>query len=365
MRSLAHNVARLTASRRAMRAAIANDDGRLEEMRGFGSNPGALGAHTYVPDNLPRGAPLVVVLHGCTQTASVYDKGSGWSQLADRHCFAVLFPEQRRANNANLCFNWYVPSDARRGGGEALSIKQMVEHMIARHRLDPSRIFITGLSAGGAMTAVMLAVYPELFAAGAIIAGLPFATANTLPEALARMRGHGEPSRLELAERAKAAAPHGGTTPRLSVWHGTRDTIVDPANSVAIVDQWRDLHGLGTTGGVVEFINGHRREVWRNAEGREIIEKYDVQGMGHGTPLDTTGGDACGTAGPHMLSANICSTRLVARFWGLTRANTARRKPGRTAIALAPSNPAPVPPPPPSAVGAVIERALRTAGLMH
>ena len=365
MRSLANNVARLTASRRAMSAAIENDDGRLELMRGFGSNPGALGAHGYVPDNLPSGAPLVVVLHGCTQTASVYDKGSGWSQLAERHGFAVLFPEQRRANNPNLCFNWYVPGDARRAGGEALSIKQMVEHMIARHQLDPSRVFVTGLSAGGAMTAVMLAVYPELFAAGAIIAGLPFGTANTLPEALARMRGHGEPSRPELAERARAAAPNGGGTPRLSVWHGTRDTIVDPANSVAIVDQWRDLHGLGTTGGVVEFINGHRREVWSNAEGREIIEKYDVQGMGHGTPLDTTGGDAYGTAGPHMLPANICSTRLIARFWGLTGVNTTQRESGRAAIALVPSNPASVPPPPPSAVGAVIERALRTAGLMH
>lgn len=365
MRRLSNTVARLTASRRAMHVAIANDDGRLEEMRGFGSNPGALSARIYVPDNLPSGAPLVVVLHGCTQTASVYDKGSGWSQLADRHGFAVLYPEQRRANNANLCFNWYVPSDARRGRGEALSVSQMVEHMTAMHQLDPSRIFITGLSAGGAMTAVMLAAYPELFTGGAIIAGLPFATANTLPEALERMRGHGEPPRRELAEQARAAAPHDGPTPTLSVWHGTRDTIVDPANAVAIVDQWRDLHGLGTTEAIVETIDGHRREVWRNAEGREIIEKYDVHGMGHGLPLDTSSGEACGVVGPHMLAANICSTRRIAGFWGLTGADAARRKPRRTAIALAPTESAPFAPPRASGVGAVIEDALRAAGLMR
>ena len=276
MRRLGNTVARLNASRRAMHLAIANDDGRLEEMRGFGSNPGALGARTYVPADLQSGAPLVVVLHGCTQSASIYDKGSGWSQLADRHGFAILYAEQGRANNANLCFNWYMPRDARRGRGEALSISQMIEHMTAKHQLDSSRVFITGLSAGGAMTAVMLATYPELFAGGAIIAGLPFASANTLPEALDRMRGRGGSTRRELAKRAGAAAPHKGTTPTLSVWHGTRDTIVDPVNSAAIVDQWRDLHGLGTTAGVIETVDGHRREVWHDANGREVIEKYDV-----------------------------------------------------------------------------------------
>jgi poly(hydroxyalkanoate) depolymerase family esterase len=368
MRRVGNTVARLTASSRAMRAAVANDDGRLNEMRGFGSNPGALDARSYVPDDLPAGAALVVVLHGCTQNASVYDAGSGWSRLADRHGFALLLPQQRRANNANLCFNWFEPSDARRGRGEALSISQMVEHMTAKHRLDRSRVFVTGLSAGGAMTSVMLASYPELFAGGAIIAGLPFASANTLPEALERMRGQGSPPRGELAARAEAAADHRRHKPTLSVWHGTRDTIVDPANAVAIVDQWRDLHGLGAADGVVEIADGHRREVWRDTKGRDIIEKYDVKGMGHGTPLDTRGSE-CGVAGPHMLEANICSTRRIADFWGLTGASAERREPQRAGVASAarraPARPARVRATGAQGVGKVIEDALRAAGLMR
>ena len=369
MRHLGNIVSRLAAARRQMEASVANDDGRLDELREFGSNPGALTARIYIPKDLPDRAALVVVLHGCTQSASSYDRGSGWSTLADRHGFALLFPEQRRANNANLCFNWFVPGDARRGRGEASSISEMVRHMTANRRIDPERVFVTGLSAGGAMTSVMLATYPELFAGGAIIAGLPFASANSVPEALERMRGQGGPARSDLAARAKAAAPnHRGKRPALSVWHGTADTIVHPANSKAIVDQWRDLHGIEASSRV-GMAKGHRHEVWHDAEGVPAIEKYDVRGMGHGTPLDTRSGEGCGAAGPHMLEANICSTRRIATSWGLTG------KKESSSMGIGPSAP-PRPSAPPhhplypqaqagTGVGAVIENALRAAGLMR
>lgn len=368
MRGLGKIVARLTAARRAIDTISANDDDVLDEMTGFGSNPGQLAARTFVPDTLRPGAPLVVVLHGCTQNASVYDTGSGWSELAAREGFALLFPEQRRSNNSNLCFNWYTPKDARRNRGEALSISQMVTHMTERHGLDRSRVFVTGLSAGGAMTSVMLATYPELFAGGAIIAGLPFATANTLPEALARMRGPGGPTRRELASRARAAANHSGAFPTLSVWHGTRDTIVDPVNADAIVDQWRDIHGIGTSSATVDMVGEHRREIWRDTEGRALVERYDVRGMGHGTPLATRDGEGYGRAGPHMLDADICSTRRIAAFWGLTEAEIDRRAPPRETVGresdpsadawtLAGQHQ--------EAVGTVIENALRAAGLMR
>lgn len=157
---------------------------RLSDLGDFGSNPGALRARIYVPDDLPEAAPLVVVLHGCTQTAAGYDSGSGWSQLADQEGFALLFPEQQRANNPNLCFNWFVPSDTKRNGGEALSIRQMIEAVVVEYGLDPGRIFITGLSAGGAMASVMLACYPEVFTGGAIIAGLPYGSAKTISDGL-------------------------------------------------------------------------------------------------------------------------------------------------------------------------------------
>jgi poly(hydroxyalkanoate) depolymerase family esterase len=351
-----------------MRRRIANDDGRLGDMAEFGSNPGALIARTYLPAKLAKGAPLVVVLHGCTQSASVYDTGSGWSKLADRHGFALLFPEQRRANNPNLCFNWYLPADARRGQGEAKSISQMIKHMTAEHALDPSRVFVTGLSAGGAMASVMLATYPELFAGGAIIAGLAFARANSLPEALERMRGHGGPSRGELAARARAASPYRGRLPTLSVWHGTRDAIVDPANAGEIVDQWRELHGIGAGPGAIEMADGHRREVWRDADGRDVIERYDINGMGHGTPLDTRGPEACGVAGPHMLEAGICSTRRIAASWGLIDRKAARaplRTPDLETPLDAPARSMDVAAYGSNDVRAVIDNALRAAGLMR
>ena len=367
MRSLGKIVSRLAAARRTMEAANANDDGRLGALGEFGSNPGHLDARIYLPSHAP--SALVVVLHGCTQSASVYDKGSGWSKLAERHGFALLFPQQRRANNPNLCFNWYLPTDARRGRGEAASISEMIQHMAREYQLDRSRIFITGLSAGGAMTAVMLASYPELFAGGAIIAGLPFASANTLAEALERMRGQGSPSRRELLARARAAASHEIDPPVLSVWHGTRDTIVDPANATAIVNQWRDLHGLGDVNGSVETVAGHRRETWSDTRGRVIVEKYDIRGMGHGTPLNTRDHQACGTTGPHMLEANICSTRQIANAWGLVAEDVGRREPTpgvvhKSEVKTLPRHAA-FSRPGPSGVGAVIEDALRAAGLMR
>ena len=367
MRDLGKIVPRLTASRRAWEAANWNDDGRLEALTGFGTNPGELDGRTYVPTDGP--SALVVVLHGCTQSAGVYDHGSGWSKLAERHGFALLFPQQRRTNNPNLCFNWYLPSDARRGRGEALSISQMIDHMATRYRLDRSRIFITGLSAGGAMTSVMLACYPELFAGGAIIAGLPFASANSLGEALERMRGQGSPSRRQLSNLVKAAADHNGNPPTLSVWHGTQDTIVVPSNAMEIVDQWRDVYNIGDNGPQVEILAGHRRETWSDAEGRVVIEKYEVRGMGHGTPLNTRDSEACGVAGPHMLEANICSTRQIAHSWGLIAEGKNARHPtlkSRNEIATQEiSHPPTHLPPAPSRVATVIEDALRAAGLMR
>jgi poly(hydroxyalkanoate) depolymerase family esterase len=364
MRRLGNTIARLTAARRATLAANANDDGRLSPVTGFGANPGDLDALLYTPPRTPT--DLVVVLHGCTQTAAAYDHGSGWSQLGERHGFAVLFAQQRRSNNPNLCFNWFLPADARRGRGEAASIAHMVQFVAGRHGFDPSRTFITGLSAGGAMTAAMLASYPELFAGGAIIAGLPFATANALPEALERMRGQGSPSRATLAARARAAGDHSAHIPTLSVWHGTHDHIVDRSNASALVDQWRDLQGLGATAGIVEVVDGHRRETWTDTNGRALVERYDVQGMGHGTPLRVAGGEHCGSPGPHMLDAGICSTTRIAEFWGLISAAPATRDATPDAIEHARPTPgqsaAPARPPGP---GSVIEDALRAAGLMR
>ena len=354
MRRLSSTVARLTALRKGMLPSSAGSS-RLSATA-FSPNPGALAAKTYIPANLPPGAPLVVVLHGCTQDAALYDRGSGWSQLADRHGFALLFPEQARANNFNLCFNWYHAADARRGRGEAASIAFMIAHVTKAHQLDPARVYINGLSAGGAMTMVMLACYPDLFAGGAIIAGLPFAVAEGTPDALEAMRGQSLPSRRALAASIASASDYNGPWPTLSVWHGTADHVVSSANAGAIVDQWRDRIGLGTVEGQRDMVDGQRRTIWRDSAGKIAIERFDIAGMGHGTPLATRGGEACGQAGPHMLEAGICSTSRLAESWGIATGANAPRQP-------APHFTPPVAPQ--TGVGAVIEDALRAAGLMR
>src|SRR5215831_2659211 len=116
----------------------------LQETINFGSNPGALRMFTYLPPQVPAECGLVVVLHGCTQSAAGYDLGAGWSTLADRYGFALLLPEQQRSNNPNGCFNWFQPAHSRRNQGEPLSIRQMIEKCVVDFGIDRRRIFVTG-----------------------------------------------------------------------------------------------------------------------------------------------------------------------------------------------------------------------------
>ncbi|MEE4376161.1 MAG: PHB depolymerase family esterase, partial [Candidatus Competibacteraceae bacterium] len=157
---------------------LAQAEMALEEITDFGSNPGNLRMFIGMPDELPEGVPLVVALHGCTQTAAAFDNETGWAKYAALWRFALLLPEQRRINNGQRCFNWFRHTDATRDQGEALSIRQMIAALQTLHAINPERIYITGLSAGGAMTSVMLATYPEVFAGGAIMAGVPYGCAS-------------------------------------------------------------------------------------------------------------------------------------------------------------------------------------------
>lgn len=319
MRNLADTLSRLQAATNAKSSRSPGP--RLSPLDGFGSNPGALRCWYYVPSELAVKG-LVVVLHGCTQDAAGYDYGSGWSELAGRHGFAVLFPEQQQANNANRCFNWFVADDIRRGSGEALSIRQMIAAFIERHAIDPARVYVTGLSAGGAMTAVMLATYPEIFAGGAIIAGLPYGSATSVQQALERMRGNGHATPQASAALVRSASSHQGRWPMLTVWHGTVDRTVDPINADIILDQWRLLHGIKATPDRVDVVDGHQHRAWVDLEGRLAIEDFHIAGMGHGTPLRTRGERSCGNAGAYMLDCGISSTWHIANSWGLVDAET-------------------------------------------
>ena len=227
----------------------------------------------------------------------------------------------------------------------------------------------------------MLATYPEKFAGGAIIAGLPYACATSIPEAFERMRGQGLPQRRELHAAITAASPHAGPWPRLSVWHGDADSTVNPVNADAIVAQWSGVLGVAEEA-ETELIGRHRRQVWRDASGREVMESMTVSGMGHGTPLDPRCDGSA--AGPFMLDVGISSTLRIARFWeiadeGLVESSqedaAAPGMRGRRSRHLEapstvpklrwPSSPADTSRPAKSGIAKTIEDALRAAGLMR
>ncbi|WP_296520571.1 PHB depolymerase family esterase [Rhodoplanes sp.] len=303
---------------------------RLQEVTDFGANPGNLRMCTYVPRNPQRA--LVVVLHGCTQTAASYDLGAGWSTLADRYGFMLLLPEQRAENNPKTCFNWFRENDITRGQGEAASIRQMITTMAIEHDVDPRRVFITGLSAGGGMTAVMLATYPEVFAAGAIIAGLPYRSATSTRQALESMFRVRVRTPREWGDLVRAASPHAGPWPRVSVWHGGADTVVKPKNAEELLKQWTDVHGLGTQATRTETVDGYPRHVWTDASGEVVIESYIIPLMPHGTPLASGDGDeSYGVPGEYLIEVGISSSYHIACFWGLTEKRPAASRPRRTA----------------------------------
>ncbi len=291
--------------------------GHLAEVHGFGSNPGALRMFKYVPEQ-PEQA-LVVAVHGGTQTAASYDLGAGWSTLADRYGFVLLLPQQQPANNANRCFNWFLAGDIERDKGEALSIRQMVETMIRDHDIDRRRVFVAGLSAGGAMTSVMLAAYPETFAAGGIVAGLPYCTATNMKEALDCMSKARDRSPHEWGNLVRAASPCRGPWPRVSVWHGGADTLVRWENAVEIVDQWTDVHGLGVQPTRTQTTDHYVRQVWCDSGGADLVECFIIPKMAHGTPVASgDDDDGCGIPDIFSLDVGISSSFHIAKFWGLT-----------------------------------------------
>jgi poly(hydroxyalkanoate) depolymerase family esterase len=289
----------------------------LTEVHGFGSNPGALRMFKYVPEQPEQ--TLVVALHGGTQTAASYDLGAGWSTLADRYGFVLLLPQQQPANNANRCFNWFLAGDIERDKGEALSIRQMVEAMIREHDIDRGRVFVAGLSAGGAMTSVMLAAYPETFGAGGIVAGLPYCTATNMKEALDCMSEARDRSPREWGDLVRAASPYRGPWPRVSVWHGGADTLVRWENAVEIVDQWTDVHGLGVQPTRTQRTDRYMRQVWCDSGGTDLVECFMIPKMAHGTPLSSSDDDdECGIPDTFALEVGISSSYHIAKFWGLT-----------------------------------------------
>jgi poly(hydroxyalkanoate) depolymerase family esterase len=302
----------------------------------FGSNPGNLRMLSHVPTDISVGAPLIVVLHGCKQRAPAFARDAGWLALADRTRSALLLPEQKGlprhlhdvflfpwvvrmlgANNQNACFNWFDPQANAHEKGEALSIRQMIDTMIARYAVDRSRVFIAGLSAGGAMTAAMLTAYPERFAGGAVVAGIPYGCADDAAAASRCMSPGVDRPAADWGARVRARFPAGARPPPVTIWHGDADERVVPRNRQELVEQWIAVHGVSRAPITRERNGPIVREVYADSGRTARVESVLVEGLGHAFPIETGGPVPCGQPGDFVVPAKVCASREIARFWGL------------------------------------------------
>ncbi|MDP2018264.1 PHB depolymerase family esterase [Hydrogenophaga sp.] len=254
----------------------------------------------------PKGPrPLVVMLHGCTQSAEDFAAGTQMNRLADEHGFLVLYPEQSASANASRCWNWFRPQDQVREGGEPALIAAMVQAVIKEQAdeqpVDTKRVFVAGLSAGAAMAVILGETWPDLFAAVGAHSGLPFAAAHDIPSAMAAMKGRGVMGGAHFPGTAadpRRSASHAVPT---IVFHGDRDHTVQHSNGKHITEQARHAEQpLSASSETGTAAGGRRytREVHADAAGRAWVEQWTVHGAGHAW----SGGDAAGSytdnAGP-------------------------------------------------------------------
>ncbi len=290
----------------------------LEQVKGFGSNPGGLDMYRYVPAGAPANAPVVVVLHGCTQTAADM-VNAGFDAFADTYKFHVVYPEQTTTNNVARCFNWFDSANQQRGQGENESIKQMVDKMKTDLSVDTSRVFVVGFSSGGAEAALLLATWPDVFAAGATFSGIPFACTGTVGGANACIKPGKDQSAKAWGDLVRAANPsYTGKWPRLAIWQGTSDGTVDPSNTTALMRQWTDVNGAGQTPSATDTVAGYPHAKY-TAGGTVVVETFAITGKDHGIFVDPAGG--CGTAAPYVLDAKVCGASHALAFFGVVPAD--------------------------------------------
>ena len=245
--------------------------------RTFACEAGARDYKVYVPSRADgKALPLVVMLHGCTQNPDDFAMGTGMNRLAEEFGFIVAYPRQNASANPSACWNWFNPADQRRGEGEPAIIAGVTQAITAEFRSDAARVFIAGLSAGGAMAATMGETYPELYAAIGIHSGLPHGSAADVASAFAAMRG-GSPSPAR-----RRLEPNGGV--RTIVFHGASDKTVAPSNARAILAGVRagaaalahEAQHDGVAGG-----RAYKRTVVTDARGAPHAECWEIEGLGH------------------------------------------------------------------------------------
>jgi poly(hydroxyalkanoate) depolymerase family esterase len=263
----------------------------LVEVTGFGTNPGGMRMHVYAPDTRPANPAIVVAMHGCGGSGPGFYSGSEFASLADRYGFVVIYPTATQQAGFGNCFDvWSDASKRRNGGSDPVSIMSMVTYVQRQYGGDPQRVFATGSSSGGMMTQALLALYPDVFKAGAAFMGVPFncfAGAADFPPSSSRCTG-GSMNRTpqEWGDAVRQAYPgYTGARPRVQLWHGTNDTLVPYSLLQEAIEQWTNVFGLSQTPTSTDTpqANWNRRR-YADASGTVRVEAYSIQGAGHSLP---------------------------------------------------------------------------------
>lgn len=249
----------------------------------FGSNPGELTA-SYV-QGAKGNKNLIVLLHGCVQQGELLAQQSGLLALAKQKKFSLLMPQQSTNNNIKGCFNWFSQQDIEKNQGESLSIKNMISTVNAEHNF--SNIYIIGLSAGGAMASSMLVNYPELFTAGAIVAGIPYPCADNLITAIACMRSGPSQAPAQLTKLVKKITPAQTQWPPLSIWTGSQDLVVNPKNSQQLAIHWAQL-SQSSQQPIISNYSGYKISQWQGINKRINVELIEIENMDHGIAVAPT-----------------------------------------------------------------------------
>ena len=257
----------------------------------FSSDAGTRNYKLYVPSSyVGSPAPLLVMLHGCTQDPDDFALGTRANRWAESRRYLVVYPQQTQRANAHRCWNWFRPEDQRAGRGEPAIIAGITKQVIDEHPIDTQRVYVAGLSAGGAMAAIVGQAYPELFAAIGVHSGLPVGAAHNVPSALAVMRS-GHPHGAALAQTDRSVVP-------LIVLHGDADRTVNPAHASRLIEvalaaqkSGKPLRTVEQTADATEGNHAYRRTQHVAENGKSFIEEWELRGAGHAW----SGGDAAGS----------------------------------------------------------------------
>ncbi|MFJ1539038.1 PHB depolymerase family esterase [Micromonospora chalcea] len=263
----------------------------LTEVTSFGDNPGRMRMHVYVPDTRPSRPATVVAMHGCGGSGPGFYSGSEFAGLADRYGFIVIYPSATQQAGFGNCFDTWSDAAKRRGGGsDPVSLISMVRYVQQQYGADPDRVYATGSSSGGMMTNHMLALYPDVFKAGAAFMGVPFncfAGAADYPPGSSQCTG-GNMNRTpqQWGDAVRQAYPgYTGPRPRVQLWHGTNDTLVPYSLLQETIEQWTNVFGLSQNPTSTDTPqSGWNRRRYADSTGTVQVEAYSIQGAGHSLP---------------------------------------------------------------------------------